>query len=51
MLFEMNEFDLEAFNAGVYHPDGTYSNYSTYLKKFATFVGCKHYIIGDMTTI
>jgi len=32
----MNEVDLEgALNAGAYHPDGTSSNYSTYLKKFA----------------
>jgi hypothetical protein len=48
----MNEVDLEgALNAGAYHPDGTSSSYSTYLKKFAAFVDCEPYVIGDMTTI
>ncbi len=35
-------------NAGAYHPDGTSSSYSTYLKKFAAFVDCEPYVIGDM---
>jgi hypothetical protein len=52
MSSKMNEVDLEgALNAGAYHPDGTSSSYSTYLKKFAAFVDCEPYVIGDMTTI
>jgi hypothetical protein len=36
----MENIDLEdALNAGAYHPDSTSKSYTTYLNKFAVFIG------------
>ena len=48
----MQDIDLNAaLNTGAYHPEETAMNYSTYLNKFAVFVGAERYNHKDMNTI
>ena len=48
----MKNIDLEdAQNAGTYYPEGTSKTYSTFLNKFAFFIGDGRYIHGDMKTM
>ena len=48
----MQNIDLEdALNAGAYHPEGTSKSYSTFLNKFAVFIGDGKHVHGDMKTM
>ena len=38
-------------NAGAYHPKGASKSYSTFLDKFAVFIGDGKYVHGDMKTM
>ena len=48
----MENIDLEnALNAGAYHLEGASKIYSTFLNKFAVFIGDGEYVHGDMKTM
>ena len=49
----MENIDLEdALNAGgTYYPEGTSKSYSTFLNKFAVFIGDGKYVHDDMKTM
>ena len=48
----MENIDLEdALNAGTYYPEGTSESYSTFLNKFAVFIGDGKYVHDHMKTM